>query len=641
MSGTRPSSIAADVSLSHAVTHQKAHEAHEELLQVLFEQSSDGYLVFDEQGLIDCNPAVIQMLRCNDKKHVLSLHPAQLSPEFQPDGRRSLEKSIEMDQTARDRGRHRFEWIHRKMDGEDFPVEVVLTPVSLGGKPALLAIWHDLTDRKRAEKALTESEERFRMLSNSSPIGIFQIDANGLCTYANARCQQITGLTPEESLGTGWLRTIHPEDRVAMMAEWHRTRDENRDFSLELRLIRLDGTFRRVLSRAVALRAGGGEISSYVGTVVDITERQRVEEDRARLAAIIEATPDFVAITDIGGATIYLNRAARRMLGLADEDATARLELERYAPDWVAEKVAQVGIPTAIEKGAWQGETALRRFGGGEIPIIQSILAHRAHDGSIEFLSMIGHDLTERKAVERMKSEFVSIVSHELRTPLTSIRGALRLLEGGITGELPEEAMSLVALASANTERLVRLINDILDVEKIEAGRLVLRVRELDPRRLLTTTIEGLRGLAEQAGVRLLIEGGEGDEGDESAENERRRLQGDEDLLVQVLTNLVSNAIKFSSSGGEVRLRATRTPEGWVHFSVEDQGPGITANDLPKLFGKFQQLDSSNARKKGGTGLGLAISKAIVEEHGGRIGLDSRPGEGTTFWFDLPPSGQK
>jgi PAS domain S-box-containing protein len=492
---------------------ERSSATYEELLQVLYEQSSDGYLVFDEHGIIDCNPAVIRMLRCTDKKHVLSLHPAQLSPELQPDGRRSMEKSIEMDQTARDRGHHRFEWIHRKMDGEDFPVEVALTPVSLGGKPALLAIWHDLTERKRAEKALMESEERFRTLSNSSPIGIFQIDAEGLCTYANARCQQITGLSAVESLGTGWLRAIHPEDRAAMIAEWHRIREENRDFSLELRLVRTDGTHRQVLSRAVALRTGDGEILGYVGTIVDITER---------------------------------------------------------------------------------------------------------------------------KVVERMKSEFVSIVSHELRTPLTSIRGALRLIEGGITGKLPEEAMALVAVASTNTERLVRLINDILDVEKIEAGRMVLQVRELDPRRLLLTTIEGLRGLAEQARAHLVIETDEGAE----AEIEQRSLQGDEDLLVQVLTNLVSNAIKFSPPGGEVRLRASRTRGGW-RFSVVDQGPGIAADDVPKLFGKFQQLDSSNARKKGGTGLGLAISKAIVEEHGGRIGLDSRPGEGTTFWFDLPPTGPK
>ncbi|HEX2569761.1 MAG TPA: PAS domain S-box protein [Polyangia bacterium] len=489
-------------------------KAHEERLQVLYEHSSDGYLLFDEHGIIDCNPAVIQMLRCADKKHVLSLHPAQLSPERQPDGRRSLEKSIEMDQTARERGHHRFEWIHRKMDGEDFPVEVVLTPVSLGGKPALLALWHDLTDRKRAEKALMESEARFRTLANSSPIGIFQIDAEGLCTYANPRCQQITGLTPEESLGTGWLRSIHPEDRAAMMDEWRRARDETNDFSLELRLLRPDGTVRQVLSRAVALRAASGQILSYVGTVVDITER---------------------------------------------------------------------------------------------------------------------------KVIERMKSEFVSIVSHELRTPLTSIRGALRLLEGGIMGELPEDAMSLVSMASANTERLVRLINDILDVEKLEAGRMVLQVRRLDPRRLLLTTVEGLRGLAEQARVSLVIEG------DERPEDDERWLQGDEDLLVQVLTNLVSNAIKFSPPGSQVRLRVERTPalNGWLRFSVMDQGPGIAADDLPKLFGKFQQLDSSNARKKGGTGLGLAISKAIVEEHGGRIGLDSRPGEGTTFWFDLPLPGAR
>jgi len=234
-------------------------------------------------------------------------------------------------------------------------------------------------------------------------------------------------------------------------------------------------------------------------------------------------------------------------------------------------------------------------------------------------------DISQRKAVERMKSEFVSTVSHELRTPLTSIRGALGLLEGGVLGELPSDAMDVVHIARSSTDRLVRLINDILDLEKIEAGKLELRHGPVDISRLITSTVESLRALADEAGVELRI--------DASFHGE---IMGDEDRLAQVLTNFASNALKFSPRGGYVDIRARSVKNGRVRLEVIDQGIGINEKDLARLFKRFEQLDGGDRRKTGGTGLGLSISKAIVEQHAGTIGVESVIGKGSTFWFELP-----
>lgn len=246
--------------------------------------------------------------------------------------------------------------------------------------------------------------------------------------------------------------------------------------------------------------------------------------------------------------------------------------------------------------------------------------------GAQHYVAVI-RDITERKELDRLKDEFVSTVSHELRTPLTSIRGALGLLEAGVAGPLEAAGLEMVRIARTNSERLVRLINDILDLEKIEAGKLELTLTTLDPVQLARAALEQLQTMTAESGVSLTL-----------AAEPVARVRGDEDRLMQVLTNLLSNAIKFSPQGAKVVVRVTPLPTA-VRFCVCDEGPGIAARDLKRLFGKFQQLDGSDTRQRRGTGLGLAISKAIVEQHGGRIGVESALGVGSTFWFELPLRG--
>jgi len=350
-------------------------------------------------------------------------------------------------------------------------------------------------------------------------------------------------------------------------------------------------------------------------------------EAKMMLDDLLESASDLVVRVDAQGLIVYANRSFRKATGRTAAELASFPLAELGPPDL---RVTGLGVLERLLRGEDVGTfvSALYTKDGRRLDI-EGSASVRFEDGRVVEIQGIFRDITERRAVERMKNEFISTVSHELRTPLTSIRGALGLLEGGVLGELPEEAMEVVQIARTSTDRLVRLINDILDVEKMESGRMELKSAPIDAARLVLATLEGLRS-AGDIGVALEAEVSGG-----------HRALGDEDRLTQVLTNLVSNATKFSPPGGKVRVRVEGTPAGCVRFAVQDQGPGIPAEDIPKLFGRFQQLDGADTRRHEGTGLGLWISKAIVEQHGGTIGVDSRVGEGSTFWFELPAEPQR
>jgi signal transduction histidine kinase len=228
---------------------------------------------------------------------------------------------------------------------------------------------------------------------------------------------------------------------------------------------------------------------------------------------------------------------------------------------------------------------------------------------------------------ERVKDEFLSVVGHELRTPLTSIRGSLGLLEGGVLGELPEDAANMVAVAVLNTERLGRLVNDILDIERMAVGSLSLEPTAVDAAELVRQSIQVIQATADAAGVTLRSDVAD------------LTVLADADRIVQALVNLLGNAVKFSDRGGVVTLTVERHRDG-VLFSVGDRGRGIPADRLESIFERFRQVDASDARERGGTGLGLPIARGIVEQHGGRMWAESGAGvAGSTLRFALPRAG--
>ncbi|MBF5045494.1 response regulator [Aggregicoccus sp. 17bor-14] len=383
------------------------------------------------------------------------------------------------------------------------------------------------------------------------------------------------------------------------------------------------------LSRASAqLEALNSGLEAHVAERTRALQEANAELRAAetRKAAVLEAALDCIVSLDEHGRIEEFNPAAERTFGHARASVLGRDFAQTVFPPEARERaweklVTGVLLADLGELGSRQ-EVVGQRVNGEVFPMELTVSRERT-DGAPRFTAFL-RDITDRKQVERMKDEFVSTVSHELRTPLTSIRGSLGLLEGGVMGELSPQALALVRIARDNSERLVRLVNDILDLEKMEAGKLELRQQRLEVAELVESTLGSLAPAAELARVRLRAQVTPG-----------LAVRGDPDRLVQVLTNLVSNAVKFSPPDGEVLIGAH--VEGTrVGFSVRDQGPGIAPEHRARLFGKFQQLDSSDTRSKGGTGLGLAISQGIMEQHGGRIVVDSEPGQGAIFRFSLP-----
>lgn len=233
-------------------------------------------------------------------------------------------------------------------------------------------------------------------------------------------------------------------------------------------------------------------------------------------------------------------------------------------------------------------------------------------------------DVTQNKRRDRLKNEFVSIVSHELRTPLTSIRGSLGLIVGGVAGQLPPRVQQMIEIAYNNSERLVNLVNDILDIEKIESGQMIFHLKKQPLLPLLEQALEANKAYAEQYQVQFVL-----------GENPPNvQVHADGNRILQVLTNLLSNAAKFSPKGDVVQITVSRHHD-MVRVAISDNGPGIPEAFRPRIFQRFAQADSSDTRQKGGTGLGLSIARAIIEKHGGSISFETETGVGTTFFFEL------
>lgn len=357
--------------------------------------------------------------------------------------------------------------------------------------------------------------------------------------------------------------------------------------------------------------------------------------DQERTRAVVDATNDAILMIDERRRTMIINRRARFFFGLSERDMLSKdfeqlsalftriFEEPQRFKTWLSQLLYSSSDRAVEEFRIIRPESRLLQCFSAPVMDV-----HDRYLGRI----LVFRDITREREVERMKSDFVSIVSHELRTPLTSIQGALQLVLGqprtgktGLGEGMPPRARDLLSISLANSERLIRLINDILDVAKIEQGRIQLRREPLNPEELCRNAAAEMSAFANNRGISIEMD----------LPPWLPRVNADRDRSVQVLVNLLSNAIKFSPSGQRVAL-SVRYEGAMVCFTVQDWGRGIAPEDQQRLFQKFSQIDSSATRDVGGTGLGLAISRALVEEQGGRIWLESTPGQGSIFRFTLP-----
>ena len=357
----------------------------------------------------------------------------------------------------------------------------------------------------------------------------------------------------------------------------------------------------------------------------ELQERRRAEGEarvsEARNRALLEHMIAGMIAVDGRSRIESVNPAAERILGYQEHELVGR-SVTVLAAETPASPVEAFLRHAHRESIGRVTEWWARRKDGKLILVEVALFKFVAPEGP-RFAATF-QDISERREVDRLKSEFVSTVSHELRTPLTSIRGSLGLLAGGAVGDLPPHLRELIRLAERNVVRLTALINDILDFERLDSGRVQMQKAEVDLKPLFDQSVEAVHPMADEQRVALVCT------------PVAIRLLVDADRIVQVLINLLSNAIKFSPTGREVRLWSEETEGGWVRTFVQDQGPGVPESYQQRIFERFARVATADHRGKGGTGLGLAISKMIVEQHGGRIGVDSTPGAGSTFWFDLP-----
>ena len=458
---------------------------------------------------------------------------------------------------------------------------------------------------------------------HSSHLAFLTTDTNGVITGWNPGAERLFGYTAEEAIGQDIEMTVPPErhHELSLIRDKFCAGERINNF----RTVRMAKGGRPVYVAfdISPLRKPNGSLAGSSGIVRDVTEQQLAEELFERA---VEACPSGMMIVDRSGRIVMVNGEVEHLFGYRRDELISR-PIEMLVPPRV--RAAHVKLRAEFNKGPQSRSVRKGRElvgmhrDGTEFPVEVGLNPIHIRDGLL--ILAVVTDISERKQAERLKDEFVATVSHELRTPLTSMTASLALLAAERAGRLPEQAVRLVSIAHSNGQRLVRLVNDILDIEKIGSGKAVFHFEQVQSRAVVEQAIEASRAYADQFGVSVRLD----------PDSVQGDVWADADRLAQVVTNLISNAIKFSPRGETVVVGIGHRKDA-VRITVRDHGPGIPDAFKPHVFESFAQADNSDARQKGGTGLGLSIVRQIVARLGGEVGFESEVGFGALFFVEVP-----
>lgn len=487
-----------------------------------------------------------------------------------------------------------------------------------------------------------EAEARLNAIMNGVGDGIIIINEVGLIESLNHAAERIFGYSQEEVKGRS-VSTLVPE-AYYFENDGDTTLERSGICGVrrELRARRRDGTeFSAELTVGEIMLSDRRIFAGVVRDVADLKLAESALRDTNLLQQAILDSADLTIISsDVHGIILTLNVSAQEMLGYTAEEVVGKVTLAIFHDrDEIVQRASELskeleitvrpGFEALVAKVRLgysdENQWTYRRKDGSGFPVLLTVTALKGADGVITGFLAIGKDITERIKIEHMKREFISTVSHELRTPLTSIRASLGLIVGNVVGEVPEQMKSLLDIAYKNSDRLTRLVNDLLDMEKIESSKLNMSLGPVELMPLLEQTLDGNKSYGDQLNVRFVLTGSVPDV----------VVRADSGRLMQVITNLLSNAAKFSPDGDVVSVDVARM-DGMVRITVSDNGPGIPDEFKMNVFEKFSQADSSDARQIGGSGLGLSISKALIECMHGSIGFESELGKGAAFHVDIP-----
>ena len=600
-------------------------------------------------GTLDSIPFLAALLDTGGKMVRMNYPCMQLTGLSQEDavGRPFIEKVLELaDHTwAEDKlreaaaglvsGPHETNW--RTQGGRVRHVSWTLRPLPgpTGEILYLIVSGQDVTEQREAELALLSSETRYKQVVENSLGFLFTCSMEGRLTSLNAYTAETLGYRAEALTGRPVADLLDGND-AASFQECLRTLETGAEWQGSLRLRRGDGNYRRIAFRSRRMELPG-ERPFVLNHGIDVTEQHEAEEalylaTRQR-ELILESVGDGIYGIDLYGRMTFVNQAAARTLGYTPEELTGRdLHEVVYRSRADGSPYGKAASPILM---AMHRSTAIRmrdevfwRQDGVPIPVDYSA-SPMLEEGRISGMVVAFQDISERRRLERMKDEFISTVGHELRTPLTSLRASLGLISSGSLDKRPEKRTQMFDMAIGNCDRLVRLVNDILDFDSVEKGMLALNRKPMKADELLRQAAAAVHGPASASRIAFQIDATE------------ERVLADGDRILKVLHELLTNAIKFSPQETEIRLSAqslepANTSAGEVCFIVEDQGRGIAPDKLEKVFDKFHQGDASDTRSRGGTGLGLALCRSIIEQHSGRIWAESAPGKGSRFLFTLP-----
>jgi len=632
--------IASFMAIKHDVTERRAAEEAQAFLAAIVENSEDSIVTYTPAGIILTWNRGAEAIFGYSAGDVIGKNVCMVVPPERLIALVNLTQRVLQGNAV-----SQYEGLCLRKDGRRFPVSVTGFPIrnAAGEVTAISTILRDITERKGVEDAMRESEERFRLMADSCPSMMWVTNAEGGSEFINRAYREFCGTSFEEVEGSKWQLLIHPDDVAEYVAAFHRALREHKPFRAEARFRRADGDWRLFGVYAEPRLSPGGAFLGHIGLSADITARRLAEqalrssEEKFRqLAENIHEV--FWMMPPAADAMLYVSPAYEQVWGRSCESLYQNpMEwAEAIHPDDLAQ--AHSMFARQIQGERIDSEYRIRTPDGQEKWIRDRAFPIRDQAGQLIRVAGIAEEITERKrheaeliharegadAANQAKSRFLANMSHEIRTPMNGVIGMLQLL---LETDLSSEQRQYANVAQSSGQTLLALIDNILDLSKIEAGKIILENLTFSVRKTVADVVQLLRVQAKPKDLKL------------DSHLSRKippLLRGDAHRLRQVLTNLSANAIKFTERGEvtlQVAIESQSDDKAMLRFSITDTGIGIRPDQASALFSPFVQADDSTTRKYGGTGLGLAISKQLVEMMGGKIGVESRPGQGSTFWF--------